>query len=379
MRLLPSISFGFSLLAAVGLASPALAGEHVLYSFDARVPFGDLVLAKSGTLYGAVSFGGAHGLGQLYSFDRDGNYTVLHDFAGKGDGAYPNGGLIADADGNLYGVTQRGGGAFNMGEVFKRAPDGTMTVLHAFKGGSEGMYPIGRLLRDKHGNLYGTTYTSYIGGPFGTVYKIAPDGTFSVLHAFHGNDGDGVSPVGGLAMDRSGNLYGLTVHGGASDYGALYKIDTSGRESVLASFAYADSFPSDAPVVDDAGNVYGVTNNGVGTVFKVTPDGIRSTLHTFDPNKDGQKPVGTPMLDTAGNLYGTAIGGGHHCEQQGFGCGTVYKLAPDGKMTVLHYFDGGNDGYVPYGGLAMNNHGTLFGVTKAGGASSDGTIFAIKP
>ncbi|HTV34519.1 MAG TPA: choice-of-anchor tandem repeat GloVer-containing protein, partial [Methylocella sp.] len=220
----------------------------------------------------------------------------------------------------------------NAGTVFKLAPDGTETVLHAFKGSpSDGSNPSAGLIFDSSGNLYGTTH---IGGvaELGTVFKLAPDGTETVLHSFEG-PGDGIYPVAGLIFDSSSNLYGTTVNGGAT----------------LAA----------------------------GAVFKLAPDGTETVLHSFRGHGDGANPFAGLIADSQGNLYGTTpSGGSSNC---GAGCGTVFKLAPDGtSYKVLYTFAGGSDGFYPYAGLIADSQGNLYGTTTGGGANdSNGTVFKL--
>ena len=217
-------------LLVAGLAlltlSPAFADEQVLYHFPSYFSFaqGDLVRDDSGNLYGVTLRDGANGQGTVFRYSPDGQYTVLHDFAGGSDGAWPTAGLIRDADGNLYGATLYGGPS-NQGTVFKVAPDGTESVLYAFKGGSDGITPAGRLMRDARGNLYGTTMH---GGNFsddgvfsyGTVFRISPSGRIKTIYAFQSSN-DAAVPAAGVISDSKGNLYGTTINGGPAGMGAV--------------------------------------------------------------------------------------------------------------------------------------------------------------
>ncbi len=232
--------------------------ESVLHNFqlggDGVGPEASLVLDKRGNLYG-TTVGGGTAEGTVFKLARDGTETLLHVF-NENDGAGPSSGLIADADGNLYGTTSSGHGrhirhtgtVFRLaadgtetllhvfagwknndggsdckcGTVFKLAPDGTESVLHAFSGGSDGAKPYGGLLADLSGNLYGTTWAGGGDCNCGTVFRLAPDGTETVLHAFSGSDGG--YPNAGLAIDKKGVLYGTTFLGGANDSGTVFKI-----------------------------------------------------------------------------------------------------------------------------------------------------------
>jgi uncharacterized repeat protein (TIGR03803 family) len=288
--------------------------------------------------------------------------TTQYSFRGRpADGAEPLGGLITDAAGNLYGTTIGGGGGNGNGTVFKLTPSGTETVLHSFTG-DDGAGPGSALIADAAGNLYGTTTNG--GSPsYGTVFKLTlnPDGTYthSILHNFTGSPSDGSAPHG-LIADAAGNLYGATAGGGGSSCGGT----------------------------------------GCGTVFRLTPnvDGTytESVLHSFTGDSegpagfggsDGQYPFGTLIVDGASNLYGTTYyGGGSGCD--GYGCGTVFKLTAnlDGTYSeiVLYGFTGGRDGAAPGAGLLADAAGNFYGTTSEGGGSRTcatgcGTVFTLMP
>jgi len=314
-----------------------------------------------------------------------GTETTLYAFVGGiTDGANPQAGLIMDSTGNMYGTTFYGGAHNGNGTVFKITPAGAETVLYAFAGGAtDGAEPQSSLLMDTAGNLYGSTY---FGGAnnYGTVFKISPTGTETVLHFFAGGMTDGVNAQGGLAMDGAGNLYGMTHYGGASGIGTVYKIASDGTESLLYSFdAINGANPQASLIIDNAGNLYGTTVNnggngsGSGAVFKVTPAGAITDLYSFigtfpgTPN-NGTSPEAGLIMDSAGNLYGTTdLGGANNL-------GTVFKISATGTETVLHSFAGGTaDGSHPQASLIMDSAGNLFGTTYDGGAKNVGTVFMI--
>jgi len=176
---------------------------------------------KKDNLYSTTAGGGADGQGVVFKLAPDGTETVLYSFTGGSDGEHPQAGLIMDSSGNLYSTTY-GGGADGDGVVFRLAPDGTETVLHSFTGGSDGANPFAGLIMDSSGNLYSTTSG---GGPDarGVVFKLAPDGTETVLHSFTRRSG-GAFPEAGLIMDSSGNLYSTTESGGADKDGVVFKL-----------------------------------------------------------------------------------------------------------------------------------------------------------
>jgi uncharacterized repeat protein (TIGR03803 family) len=288
--------------------------------------------------------------------------------------------VIEDTAGNLYGTTQSGG-PYGYGRVFKLAPDGTETDLYSFRKRADA---DARLIADSAGNLYGTTLTEGRGGGLrcGTVYKLTQAGILTVLHTFAGGN-DGCHPYAGLIKDASGTLYGTTVHGGAYDGGAAFKIQSDGVETVLHSFGGPGDgkLPYAGLTLDDAGNLYGTTYKGglnkSGIIFLLTPAGTETVLHSFGPvgGLDGRWPFGGVVRDRAGNLYGTTSAGGIKESLCRRGCGTVFRLAPDGSETVLHFFDS-DHGASPYFNLRRVK-GRLYGVTAEGGAYESGTVFAL--
>jgi uncharacterized repeat protein (TIGR03803 family) len=321
----------------------------VLYKFtglqDGSLPFSDLVRDGAGNLYGTTFEGGgcsvhSYGCGVVYKLNLSNVEAVLHTFSGKPDGAYPEGGVVLDPAGNLYGTTAEGGNRCSLdplgcGTIFRIDPSGHETVLHRFTGGMDGASPAGDLLRDESGNLYGT---AAFGGSsnFGVVYKLTPQGKLIVLHSFLG-DPDGVRPLAGLIRDASGNMYGTTYYGGSGGWGAVFEISSAGTESVLYSFC--------------------------------------SHTECGSASNEGTFPEGALVRDAAGNLYGTASGGG------AIGQGTVFKIDPSGNETPLYTFLSGADGGVPTAGLLLGENGILYGTTKYRGTNFNfgGSVFAIKP
>jgi uncharacterized repeat protein (TIGR03803 family) len=248
--------------------------ETALYSFDGGDsggnPFAGLIMGKGRDLYGATANGGAYGQGAVFKLTHQGEETVLHSFA-HGN---PVASLLMDKDGNLYGTTQFGGDP-KRGTAFRLAPDGTETILHTFTGGADGSFPEGNLIMDKKGNLYGTTYNG--DDVRGTVFRLAPDGTLTVLHSFSGGS-DGADPAAGLIVDGTGNFYGTTVFGGTHDAGVVFKLTPKGKESVLYSFGGGSdgTYPYAGLIMDETGKLYGTTSDGgankhYGTVFEITP------------------------------------------------------------------------------------------------------------
>jgi len=385
-------------------ARPAQAQtETVLYNFcsqpdcsDGGGPVAGLILDAQGNLYGTAERGGAtsktcpSGCGTVFEVTPGGTEKVLHSFSGKEDGHVPQAGLVRDASGNLYGTTLIGGTS-KRGTAFKVAPNGTETVLYSF-GGASGAFPSSGLVFDGQGNLYGTT--SKGGHAAGEVFKIAPDGTETVLFAFIPGQGDGKFPYGGVVLDAQGNLYGTTAYGygtGGHGYcrggcGTVFALSPTGVETILYNFKgikHNDGSYPNGVVRDAQGNLFGTTAYGgagdEGTVFKVTPDGTETVLHSFAGGTDGAHPVAGLVLDAQGNLYGTAASGGDLSCGSGGGCGVVFEVTPAGAEKILHTFTGGMDGAYPYAGLVFDSQGNLYGTTVLGGSSGGGVVFEVTP
>jgi uncharacterized repeat protein (TIGR03803 family) len=255
-------------------------------------------------------------------------------------------------------------------------------VLHSFTNTPDGAYPIEAPVIDKVGELYGITISGGSSGD-GTVFKLDTSGNETVLHSFT-NTPDGASPTAGLVIDKAGNLYGGTEGGGSSGDGTVFKLDITGTETVLYSFTAGaeGNTPAGALVLDAMDNLYGTTLNGGvyggGTVFKLNISGNETVLHSFRLS-DGEVPAAGVVRDKAGNLYGTTIyGGALSCNLEiGFGCGTVFKLDTSGNETVLHRFTNTPDGAFPVAGLVIDKAGNLYGTTENGGSSGYGTVFKL--
>ena len=260
--------------------------------------------------------------------------------------------------------------------------NGEEKILHAFGGGSDGYLPFGAaLIGDAAGDLYGTT--AFGGGKgcdtgCGTVFKIAPNGTETILHVFAGSDG--AVPKSALVMDKKGNLYGTASEGGSGancngGCGTIFELTKSGKEKVLYDFAGGSDggLPRADVLRDEAGNLYGSTwsgggtgcsaNMGCGTVYKLAPDGTETVLYAFTGGSDGAHPFAV-IKDKAGDFYGTAIYGGNPA--CGGGCGVVFEIGTDGSETTLYSFTGKEDGAEP-DGIIMDKSGNLIGTADIGG------------
>jgi uncharacterized repeat protein (TIGR03803 family) len=267
-------------------------------------------------------------------------------------------------------------------------------VLHTFKG-SDGDGPASQLVRDKAGNLYGTTVVGGSGkcsnGGCGTAFKMDKTGKLIWLHSFQGANGD--EPFPGLLRDAAGNLYGTTVYGGDLNHfcslgcGVVFRLNKSGKETVLHKFrGDPDGYYPVGPLVKDkAGNFYGATQlggkGGLGTVFKLSPAGKETMLYHFGGGSEGGAPGAGVILDSGDNIYGTTLIGGSGCSQ---GCGVVFKVDGSGHETVLHTF-GASDGANPASALLMGSAGNLYGTTDNGGnlgcegGQGCGTVFELSP
>jgi uncharacterized repeat protein (TIGR03803 family) len=323
-----------------------------LHSFNLRngmEPFAGLLRDAAGNLYGTTVLGGDTacyklGCGTVFKLDQNGKEKLLYKFTGTPDAWFPVAPLIQDAAGNFYGTTQNGGTSGGLGTVFKVDKTDKETVFYSFAGGTDGSDPSGGLIRDSAGNLYGTTFDGGGSGACsfgcGTVFRLDSNGTETILYRFQGGD-DGDGPIGRLLLDASGSLYGTTAYGGdpfcygGTGCGTVFKLDTGGHESVLYRFSGGTDgqFPHAGLVRDQAGNLYGTTIVGgggadAGVVFKLDAAGTETVLHTFTGGSDGSEPFGGLIRDSAGILYGAAEGGGDTNCFPPSGCGVVFTLTP---------------------------------------------------
>jgi uncharacterized repeat protein (TIGR03803 family) len=315
--------------------------------------------------------------------------TIIANFIGS-NGSDPEAGLVADADGNLYGTTQVGGSA-GYGTVFELTPPvpgsraaWKMKVLHNFTQGNDGGNPFSEVLIDGSGNVYGTTAVGGKSGG-GVVFKLtAPKYAETVIYNF---GSDGYEPFGDLTFDDSGAIYGTAAAGGSGDEsGVVFQLTPpapapgkKGAWKYHVIHAFSKSGDGAGPfggiLFDrDSGDLFGTTLSGgkdqSGTVFRLTPQGSgwdEKLLHSFTGLADGSTPSGRLAIDSSGNLYGTTTVGGNG------GAGTAYELIrpasgnPPWKVHVIHAFSGGDDGQFPIAGLTMDATGNLYGTTVGGG------------
>jgi uncharacterized repeat protein (TIGR03803 family) len=355
---------------------------------------------SAGNVFGMTYAGGIancvapFGCGTVFKLDASGNKTVLYEFTGSTDGGSPSAGLIEDKAGNLYGTTtyggyQRCGVPSACGTVFEVDASGKFRLLYRFQGGADGANPQGALVRDSRGNLYGTTVSGGVTSSSectigcGTVFKINSAGKESILYRFTGG-ADGLNPYGALVLDNAGNLYGTTLEGGDPNCfsglgcGVVFKVDASGNETVLHAFDNGSDaqFPQAGLVMNSDGFMYGATNgggtSGIGAVYKIDTAGNESVIYNFVPNTGGF-PAASLVHDAKGNLYGVTFIGGL------FNSGTVFKLNSAGDYTLLYSF-GENGGANPEG-LTRSAAGDLYINNLNGSFSSSalGTVVEIAP
>jgi uncharacterized repeat protein (TIGR03803 family) len=368
-----------------------------------------LIFDSAGNLYGTASFGGNENVGVAFELSpkAGGGYSekVLHSFSKTGgDGQNPSNGLIVDSAGNLYGNTMAGG-ADDQGTVFELSPpvppstQWTETILHSFgSSSSDGQDPRGTLVFDAAGNLYGVTEE---GGSsvVGTAYELSPAGggvwNESIIHTF--TTGTGWLPSGGMILDASGNLYGVTGFGGGEGDGVVFELSPAGGGSwsytILHNFTSGSdgSFPEGGLVFDSAGNLYGITAYGNpignGTVFELSPSSggtwTETIIHAFATPTDGAIPNGAPVFNSAGALLGTTLGGGTGSCPETAACGIVFELHFAGGAwheRILHDFnEKGTDGFFPTSGVVLDSAGNAYGTTEYGGTAGDGTVYLLKP
>jgi uncharacterized repeat protein (TIGR03803 family) len=376
----------------------------LLYSFkgtpDGASPFSGL-LAVNDILYGTTLNGSSNycsqscgdndcylGCGTVFSVDASGNEQVVYNFKGNfnsaQDGSWPFAGLTSSG-GTLYGTTS-GAGAHSYGTVYSITTSGSEKVIYSFKGGNDGIGPEAPLTA-YDGKLYGTTVTGggtgCGGSGCGTVFKIDASGKESVLYSFAGGN-DGYRVFAGVTVLR-GRLFGATLQGGGTGCGGdgcgtLFEINLQGKEKVLHRFAGSSDgeFPNGLVVENQL--LYGTTEAGgtknSGVVFVASPSGKFKTVYNFLDIPDGNGP-GANMIYLRGYFYGTTIGGGTA------GDGSVFRVSASGKERVMYSFLGGSDGSDPQGPVYTLN-GELFGTTDKGGGtgcsgSGCGTIYKLSP
>ena len=391
------VRFGLAIvaLACFGLSASAQTWT-VIHSFsgpDGAYPGAGLTMDAAGNLYGTTSGGGAHDYGAVFKLTHKPSgwvLTPLYSFSGP-DGNGPSARVMIGPDGTLYGTTTYGGSA-GYGTVFRLQPPAgfcrsfqcpwTETVLYSFQNGSDGGEPgYGDLALDQQGNIYGTTSqggydgSSCYGEGCGVVYKLSRAGgswSYSVLYSFQGGD-DGFRPYAGVVLDASGNLYGTTEAGGPNGIGTVYKLTPNGSgwtESLIYDFPNFNdgALPYGGLIFDRFGNLYGTTETygqlDGGTVFELTPANGGWNFSVLTAVSAYAGPTASPTMDASGNLYGTI----------GFGSFEVFKVTHSGSSWIQTQFQGGSDGSL--GNVIVDSNYTVYG-TDGGGQHNQGSVFEI--
>ena len=295
----------------------------------------------------------------------------LHSFSTT-DGALPMGPLTQVGK-NFYGTTQYGG-ANNVGTVYRMRRSGAVSVLHSFANdGIDGKQAMSGLTLASDGLLYGTTQKGGTGGA-GTVFRISASGSYNVVHHFSGTGGAAAQPAAGLIQASNGNFYGTSYQGGSAGTGSIFRMTPAGVVTVLHSLVGLDgTLPTGGLVQASDGNFYGTTTAGgtlgVGTAFRMTPAGVYTVLHNFSPAATGANPWAGLVQASDGNLYGVTGTGGAQ------GAGTLFRLTLGGTLTRVFSF-GPSIGGTPTGTLVQGSDGFLYGTTYVSQVPNNkGTVF----
>ncbi len=341
-----------------------------------------LIQGPDGTLYGIAD----SVLPQtIFSIDSLGVQKILHTFDSNVSW-YPSSGLTRASDGNFYGVTQLGTSTPH-GGIYRLTPDGTFSVIYAFSGGADGNWPQGSLLQGADGRLYGTA--SLGGTSCGTAFALTLTGQFTLLHQFT-NPTDGCEPLAGLIQGSDGLLYGTTSQGGpGSGQGTVYSMTSSGQVAVLHALLVSEgSYPSGALLEASDGSLYGIaaqggpTTSSRGDVFRVTKAGVFTVLYGFQSNTQGQLDASfSGTSRSVGTLIQLEDGNLYGVADAGgaFGDGALFQITPSGSEVVIQSFQ--NNTTLPAGApcaaLLEGLDGKLYGIGLNGGPGASGTVFSI--
>jgi uncharacterized repeat protein (TIGR03803 family) len=385
------------IVVASAIAAPAqtLSTIFRFNEVDGEFPLAGLVQGTSANFYGTTQYGGfvggGEGNGTVFEITSTGGLTTLYSFCPHEncvDGLDPEAGLVQATDGKFYGTTPLGG-TNEKGTVFTITSGGEYKTLYTFcsqNNCTDGWDPAAGLLEASNKNLYGTT--SYGGANNqGTIFKISTQGSLTTLYSFCSQDkcGDGEYPQAGLVQAANGDLYGTTAGGGlgyvfcpnqVDGCGTIFKVSSSGKLTTLYSFCSQTNCTDGASPVASLvqasdGNFYGTTPSGgtvgLGTIFKVTPNGKFKRLYSFCSQQycaDGGAPLAGLVQATDGNFYGTTSRGGT------YGGGTIFEFTPGAGLTTLYSFcaqEACYDGYAPTAGLMQATDGSFYGTTQWGG------------
>ncbi len=343
---------------------------------DGGVPNG-LTLGVNGILYGTTQAGGSNNDGTVFSITTNGQFQTLVQFDST-NGSNPQAALLQGTDGNFYGTTESGG-TNGQGTAFEMNSNGVFATLAAFSNKTS-ISPYTALVQGTNGNFYGATGNGSKSGD-GDIFEMTPSGSLDVIYSFTGGL-DGNEPVGALTQGTDGNFYGLTTAGGAYNYGGVFQVTSDGALTNLYSFTGgADGYnPYGALVQGTDGDLYGVTRRNTiqgvqfdGTIFKVSTNGVLTTLYTLNPlyNDDGEYPFAGLIQAADGNFYGTTLYTESNMN------GTVFRVTPDGVFTNLAAFNGADDGAEPKATMVQDATGNFYGTTTAGGPYGKGSIFRL--
>jgi uncharacterized repeat protein (TIGR03803 family) len=366
------------------LRAQAALGYKTIFRFngtDGEYPSAGLTSYK-GTLYGVTATSG-DGAGGFFKIASDGSEKTLSSYVDLGTAEF---GPLVEVGGAFYGTTYQGDGG--LGTVFRISPSGVLKTLHVFTGKKDGYWPRAGLVA-VNGTLYGTTSAGGAGTcasqqGCGTVFKITTSGKETILHSFK-SIATGSVPEGGLAY-VGGALYGTAEQGGTGGYGVVFRISLSGSLKVIYGFkgaAFDDGYAPSGNLTVVKGVLYGTTGYGgthaAGNVYRITTSGAEKVLYSFGNTPDGAVPLFTGLTYVNGAFYGTTVCGGTHS------LGTIFKVTTSGAEKVLHSFAGGDDGSMGCdntpgdAGPAVLN-GKLYGVAPyGGGKDNDGTVYSLAP
>jgi len=391
------------LASALGLtvASTAHAAKtNILHRFDGSDGTNSqtaLTLGPDGRFYGTTLAAGQFNRGTVFAIDpTTGAFTTLHHFSSS-EGSDPYGQLLLASDGFLYGTTRYGGDPncpSGCGTIYRISTTGEFTQLHqmAFL---EGTTLQGGLIEGADGRLYGTATMGGlvdchgVGAGCGTVYAFSrADSSVTVLHKFDFTNGRW--PYGRVVLAANGSLYGTTSSGAAGEAGIVYRLKPNGKGfKTLVQFANTDAGcqPKAGLIQADNGSLYGMTENcgtySSGAIYSVSPRGEVSTIHRFNPDgyaRDGKNPTAELLQAPNGKFYGTTRLGGLPVDDPKRN-GTVFSIKPNGtKYTLLHTFTSSPDGAQPTSGLSLGPDGNLYGVTPVGGVENfpgNGTVYRL--
>jgi uncharacterized repeat protein (TIGR03803 family) len=402
------------ILLVLAMAATAEAKGKVLYTFqggnDGKTPTAGLTVDAAGNLYGTTESGGSGDYGTVYELSPPATqgaawtHTVLYSFSNTGDGAYPGSGVIRDSAGNLYGVATGNGlnaasAAFELSPPAALGDSWTQTTLYTF---GQFDFPEGRLLLDKQGNLYGTAFSGGDNGS-GYVYQLSPPvtkggvWTETTLYNFTGGN-DGGNPQAGLIFDASGNLYGTATEGGILTdcsnsgmkigCGVVYELSPNGSGGWIEAVLYAfrgriDEYsPASELAFDKRGALYGTS---VLTVYRLTPPAKpgalwqETTIHSFPGGVAGSNTAGDVVFDKSGNLYGATYSFGLE------GYASVYELSPPASkgsawtLTTLVMNSNGFNSPLFNGSLIFGKNGALYGSASASAAAPNGLVYSFLP